>query len=142
MSEPADEQGSPAADGDAAAGVSATRRRLMLGVASASAVVTIRPAIASTTASVMNCQVPVPDPRLGTGKWIDAQGGVVDAGTPGAFRPPTRPLQAEQIRKAMQGANFPGASYDESRAYMAYIRKLQSGMSGFTCYQSLQMPRP
>lgn len=119
---------------------SPTRRRLMLGAASASAVVTIRPAIAGPMVSVAACQVPVPDPKLGTNKWIDPQGLVVDAGTPGAFRPPSRPLTGEQIKRAMQGANFPGADYQTSRAYLAYIRKLQSGMSGFTCYQSLQVP--
>lgn len=124
------------------AGFAPTRRRLMLGAAATSAVVTIRPALASTAGSVMNCEVPVPDPKFGAGKWIDRRGQVVDAGTPNAFRPPNRPLKAEQIRRAMQGANFPGADYEQSRAYMAYIRKLQNGMSGFTCYQSLQMPRP
>ncbi|TVV73016.1 hypothetical protein FOY91_13105 [Sphingomonas solaris] len=122
-------------------GAGATRRRLMLGAAAASTVVTIRPALAATVGSVMNCEVPVPDPRLGAGKWIDGRGQLVDAGTAGSFRPPNRPLKAEDIRKAMQGANFPGADYETSRAYMAYIRKLQNGMSGFTCYQSLQMPR-
>ena len=120
----------------------ATRRRLMMGAAAASAVVTIRPALANTAVSVMNCQIPIPDPRLGAGKWIDSRGSMVDAGTPGAFRPPSRPMTADQVKRAMQGANFPGADYDTSRAYMAYIRKLQNGMSGFTCYQSLQMPRP
>ena len=119
-----------------------TRRRLMMGAASASAVVTIRPALANTAASVMNCQIPIPDPRMGAGKWIDSRGGMVDAGTPGAFRPPNRPMTADQVKRAMQGANFPGYDYDTSRAYMAYVRKLQNGMAGFTCYQSLQMPRP
>ena len=127
---------------DAAAPGGATRRRLMMGAASASAVVTIRPALAGTMGSVSTCEVPVPDQRLGPGKWIDRNGLMVDANTAGAFRPPSRPLTGEQIKKAMQGANFPGADYETSRAYMAYIRKLQSGMSGFTCYQSLQMPRP
>lgn len=127
---------------DEASGARRTRRALMLGAAATSAVVTVRPALASAVGSVMNCQIPVPDPRLGRGKWIDKQGAMVDAGTPGAFRPPSRPLKAEDIKKAMAGANFPGADYDTSRAYMAYIRKMRSGMSGFTCYQSLQMPRP
>jgi hypothetical protein len=119
----------------------ATRRRLMLGAASASAVVTIRPALAGTMGSISTCEVQVPDQKLGRGKWIASNGAMVDAGTPGAFRGPYRPLTGEQIKKAMAGANFPGADYETSRAYMAYIRKLQNGMSGFTCYQSLQMPR-
>ncbi len=151
MSEDADQRGSadtgpaggadvPAASGDDQRRT--TRRRLMLGAAAASTVVTIRPALAQAAGSVMNCQIPIPDPRMGAGKWIDRQGGIVDAGTPGAFRPPSQPMTAEQVKRAMAGANFPGADYDASRAYMAYIRKLQNGMSGFTCYQSLQMPRP
>jgi hypothetical protein len=36
---------------------------------------------------------------------------------------------------------LPGTDYDTNRAYMSYIRKLQSGTSGFTCFASLQMPR-
>ncbi len=144
---------SDVSDGDAANGgneqarphadaPTAGRRRLLLGLAAASTVVTIRPALAQTAGSVMNCQIPIPDPRFGTGKWIDARGKVVDAGTAGAYRPPTGAVTAQQVKRAMQGANFPGADYESSRAYMAYIRKLQNGMSGFTCYQSLQMPRP
>ena len=144
MSEDSDDLGvsDAGAGDDTPRDFAATRRRLMLGAASASAVVTIRPALAATMASVSACQVPVPDPKLGAGKWIDSKGLMVDPATPGAFRPPSRALTAEQIQRAMQGGNFPGADYDTSRAYMAYIRKLQSGMSGFTCYQSLQMPRP
>jgi hypothetical protein len=30
---------------------------------------------------------------------------------------------------------------ESSQAYANYIRRLQAGMSGFTCYASLQMPR-
>lgn len=145
MSDDSDDQeaATPSASEDAPGAPrerASTRRGLMLGAASASAVVTIRPALAAPMMSIAACQVPVPDPKLGTKKWIDPQGLVVDAGTPGAFRPPSRPLTGEQIKRALQGANFPGADYQTSRAYLAYVRRLQSGMSGFTCYQSLQLP--
>jgi hypothetical protein len=38
------------------------RRALMLGAASAAAIVSIRPALAQTNASVMQCEIPVTDP--------------------------------------------------------------------------------
>ena len=41
----------------------------------------------------------------------------------------------------MNGRTLPGTSYDQSQAYVNYIRRLQAGQSGFTCYASLQMPR-
>ena len=45
------------------------------------------------------------------------------------------------MKQALRGRSLPGASYDQSKAYLNYIRRLQSGTSGFTCYASLQMPR-
>lgn len=125
------------ADGDAAP----TRRRLlMLGVA-ASTVVTIRPALAQTTGSVLNCEIPVPDPAR-AGQWIAADGTLVAPDTPGAFPPVSRPLPGEDVKAALNGGRrLPGTSYEQSQAYTNYIRRLQQGMSGFTCYASLQMPR-
>ena len=143
---PVDPIASPFADevaeGDAGDAAVPTRRRLMmLGAASASVVVTIRPALAQTTASVLTCEIPIPDSKL-AGKWIAADGSVVDPFTAGAFRPPVRPLKGEAVRTVLtRGGTLPGTSYDQSRAYVAYIRRLQNGMSGFTCYASLQMPR-
>ena len=91
----------------------------MLGAASASAVVTIRPALAATMTSIAACQVPVPDPKLGAGKWIDPEAASSMPGTPGAFRRRAAPLTGEQIKAAMQGANFPGARLSStSRAYI------------------------
>ena len=44
-----------------------SRRALMLGAVGASAIVSIRPALAQTAASVVTCAIPVPDPgRAGT----------------------------------------------------------------------------
>ena len=119
-----------------------TRRRLlMLGAVSASAVVTIRPALAQTTGSVLNCQIPVPDPASG-GNWIDPDGKLVPPNTPGAFMPLTRPLTGEEVKGAIRsGAPYSGQSYEASRAYTNYIRRLQHGNSGFTCFASLQAPR-
>ncbi|RYD56155.1 MAG: hypothetical protein EOP60_05420 [Sphingomonadales bacterium] len=112
----------------------------MLGAASASAIVSIRPALAQTSASVTHCEIPVPDPGR-AGSYIAADGKVVPAGTVGAFPPPGVSYKAEDVRRALNGGTLPGADYERSRAYTNYIRRLQSGTSGFTCFASLQMPR-
>ena len=122
-------------------GPRATRRRaLMLGAAGASAIVSIRPALAQTSASVMNCEIPVPDPGR-AGNYIAADGTLVPAGTPGAYPPPGTAFKAEDVKRALSGGTLPGTDYERSRAYTNYIRRLQSGTSGFTCFASLQMPR-
>lgn len=118
------------------------RRMLMLGAASVSAVVTIKPALASTAASVLDCDIPVPDPKKDSGKWIAPDGTLVDPRTPGSFAPPPRPIKGEDFKNAIRsGQTYPGARYDASKAYTNYIRRLQQGSSGFTCFASLQMPR-
>ncbi len=116
------------------------RRALMLGAAGATAIVSIRPALAQTSASVMACEIPVPDPGR-AGNFIAADGSLVPPNTPGAFPPPGAPFKGEDVRRALAGGNLPGADYERSRAYTNYIRRLQSGTSGFTCFASLQMPR-
>jgi hypothetical protein len=117
----------------------AGRRALMLGALGASTVLTIRPALAQTTGSVLNCQIPVPDPGR-AGQYVAADGSLVPAGTPGAFRGAARPFTGEEVKRALKGAPLPGASYTQSQAYLNYIRRLQAGQSGFTCFASLQMP--
>jgi hypothetical protein len=123
------------------AGPQATRRRaLMLGAVGASAIVSIRPALAQTSASVLNCEIPVPDPGR-AGSYIAADGKLVPAGTAGAYPPPGVAFKGEDVKKAMNGGLLPGTSSDQTRAYTNYIRRLQSGTAGFTCFASLQMPR-
>lgn len=127
--------------GDESEGPKATRRRaLMLGAAGASAVVSIRPALAQTSASVMNCEIPVPDAGR-AGNYIAPDGSLVPPGTAGAFPPPGVSFKAQDVRMALNGGTLPGTDYERSRAYTNYIRRLQSGTSGFTCFASLQMPR-
>lgn len=117
-----------------------SRRALMLGAASASAIVSIKPALAQTAGSVMNCEIPVPD--IGrAGNYVAADGSLVPAGTQGAFPPAGRPFKGEEVKQALNGSNLPGTTYEQSRAYTNYIRRLQRGTSGFTCFASLQMPR-
>ncbi|MBW4330363.1 hypothetical protein KY084_05685 [Stakelama sp. CBK3Z-3] len=116
------------------------RRALMLGAVGASAVVSIRPALAQTAASVSTCEIPVPDPAR-AGSYIAADGSLVPAGTPGAFAPPAAPFKGEDVKRAMHGGQLPGTDYESNQAYMQYIRRLQRGTSGFTCFASLQMPR-
>ena len=118
-----------AADGLAEGGV-ASRRQLLMGGAVA----------ASTIVSILNCTIPVPDQGR-AGKYIAPNGQVVPPGTPGAFPGTGRSYTGEQVKQALRGRPLPGTSYDQNQAYLNYIRRLQSGTSGFTCYASLQMPR-
>jgi hypothetical protein len=125
---------------DAGETVPSRRRMLALGAAGVSAALTIRPAFAQTAVSVMNCQIPVPGTH-GAGQYIDASGKLVPAGTKGAFPAAPRPFTGEEVKKAFRGQSLPGTTYDQSQAYLQYIRRLQAGQSGFTCYASIQMPR-
>jgi hypothetical protein len=132
------------ADGKAAganAFVPSRRTVLVMGAAAASTVVTIRPALAQTAGSVLNCEIPVPGPHAG-GSFIGPQGELVAPGTPGAAPPLGRPLRGEEVRSLLRSGTTPaGVDPQSAQAYANYIRRLQSGMSGFTCYASLQMPR-
>ncbi len=120
--------------------VPSRRRMLALGAVGVSAALTIRPAFAQTAVSVMNCQIPVPGPS-GAGQYIDPRGQLVPPGTQGAFPGSPRAFTGEEVKQAFQGRTLPGASYDQSQAYLQYIRRLQAGQSGFTCFASIQMPR-
>jgi hypothetical protein len=121
-------------------GPTTRRRALMLGAVTASAIVSVRPALAQSAASVMNCEIPVPGPH-GAGMNIDSYGKLVPRDTPGSFPAMGQKFTGEQVKAAMRGRSLPGTSYDQSQAYVNYIRRLQSGQSGFTCYASLQMSR-
>jgi hypothetical protein len=115
---------------------------LALGAAAASTVVTVRPALAQTAGSVLNCEIPVPAPQAGAGNFIAADGSLVAPGTPGAYPPLSRPLKGEEVKAMLNGGRAPaGVNSEAAQAYANYIRRLQAGMSGFTCYASLQMPR-
>jgi hypothetical protein len=121
-------------------GPTTRRRALMLGAVTASAVVSVRPALAQSAASVMNCEIPVPGPH-GTGMNIDSYGKLVPRDTPGSFPATGQKFTGEQLKSALRGRSLPGTTYDQSQAYVNYIRRLQSGQSGFTCFASLQMSR-
>lgn len=116
------------------------RRVLRLGAIGASAIVTIRPALARTAVSVMNCEIAVPDAGR-AGNAIASDGRVVAPGTQGAFPGSGRPFKGEDVKAALNGRSLPGTSPQQSDAYLNYIRRLQRGQSGFTCFASLQMPR-
>jgi hypothetical protein len=128
------------AQSDTGLGVAGRRGVLMLGAVAASAVVTIRPALASTAASVLNCKIPIPDPSH-AGQHIMADGQLVPADTKGSFAPAPRPVTGEEAKSMMNGASPAGFDPSARQAYVNYIRRLQHGTSGFTCYASLQMPR-
>jgi hypothetical protein len=136
-----DHPDSTAPDEGAGTGRSTSRRALMLGAAGASAVLSIRPALAQAAGSVLMCEIPVPDAGH-AGSYIAADGTLVPAGTKGAFAPPGRPLKGEDVKRALAGGGtLPGLSYDRSRAYLKYVSNLQRGTAGFTCFASLQMLR-
>ena len=116
------------------------RRALMLGAAGVATVVSVRPALAQTAGSVLNCEIPVPGPH-GTGMNIDATGKLVAPDTPGSFVATGQKFSGEEVKRALSGQTLPGTSYEQSQAYVNYIRRLQAGQSGFTCFASLQMPR-
>jgi hypothetical protein len=121
-------------------GVPTRRQLLMGGAAVASAIVSIRPALANTAASVLNCTIPVPD-KGRAGNFVAPNGQLVPAGTPGAYPGTGRSFTGEQVKQALRGGRLPGTGYEQNQAYLNYIRRLQRGTSGFTCYASLQMPR-
>jgi hypothetical protein len=116
------------------------RNMLKLGAVGAAAVVTVRPALAQTAGSILNCEIPVPDAARAS-QYVAADGTLVDPLTPGSFPAAYRPFKGEDVKNALRGGTLPGTGYDQSQAYLNYIRKLQAGQSGFTCYASLQMPR-
>ena len=122
-------------------GPAPTRRVVLaLGAAAASTVVTIKPALAQTAGSVLNCEIPVPAPQA-AGSYIAQDGSLVPAGTEGAVPPLPRPLTGEEAKQLLNGSTPAGVDAEAAQAYANYIRRLQAGMSGFTCYASLQMPR-
>ncbi len=123
----------------AAEGIADRRQLLRLGGLGVAAVVTIRPAIAQAATSVLTCQIPVPDAGR-AGSYIAADGNVVPAGTAGAFPGSATPLKGEDVKAALGGRSIPGTDPAQSQAWTNYIRRLQHGQSGFTCYASLQMP--
>ncbi|USI74109.1 hypothetical protein [Sphingomonas morindae] len=116
------------------------RQLLMLGAAAASSVVTIRPALASTAASVSHCTIPLPDPPRAD-HYIAQDGTLVARGTAGAVPPAPRPVTGAEAKAMLNGLSPPGFDPRSRQAYVNYIRRLQQGTSGFTCYASLQMPR-
>lgn len=117
------------------------RTMLVLGAAAATTVVTVRPALAQTAGSVMNCEIPVPGPQAG-GQYIAADGSLVAPGTAGAVPPLARPLRGEEVKALLRTGTTPaGTDPTSAQAYANYIRRLQAGMSGFTCYASLQQSR-
>src|SRR6187549_2728218 len=91
---------------------------LALGAAAASTVITVRPALAQTAGSVLNCEIPVPAPEAGAGNFIAADGSLVPAGTAGAYPPLARPLKGEEVRAMLNGGRPPaGVDSEAAQAY-------------------------
>ena len=97
-----------------------TRRVVLaLGAVAASTVVTIRPALAQTAGSVLNCEIPVPAPNA-AGNFIATDGSLVPAGTQGAFPPASRPLKGEEVRQLLNNGLTPAGM--DSQAAQAYAQ--------------------
>lgn len=133
MKQPEDTEGTP----ESALANPTRRRALMMGAVGAATVVSVRPALAQAAGSVLNCEIPMPH----AGQNIDMHGQLVASDTPGSFPVMGQTYTGEQVKAALGGRSLPGTSYDQSQAYIRYIRRLQHGQSGFTCFASLQMPR-
>src|SRR3546814_1791414 len=98
---------------------------LALGAVGVSAALTIRPAFAQTAVSVMNCEIPVPG-ATAAGQYIDRAGKLVPPGTKGAFPGAARAFTGEEVKRAFRGQTLPGTTYNQSQAYLQYIRRLQA----------------
>ena len=90
-------------------GPTTRRRALMLGAVTASAIVSVRPALAQAAGSVLNCDIPVPGPH-GSGRNIDAYGKLVARDTPGSFPATGQKFTGEQVKAALRGRSLPGTS--------------------------------
>ena len=116
----------------------ASRRAVLrLGAVAVPAVVTLKPAFAAST-SVMNCQIPMD-------KWVDAYGNVQAAGTKDSFAPPSRPYLGEEIRTmsrpSISTADGKSLTQEAFNAHVEYIKKMQRGTPGFTCFASIAARR-
>ena len=116
----------------------ASRRAVLrLGAVAIPAVVTLKPAFAAAT-SVMNCEIPLD-------KWVDAYGNVTTAGAPDSFAPPSRPYLGEEIRTmsppSIGTADGQPLTQQAFNAHVEYIKKMQRGTPGFTCFASIAARR-
>jgi hypothetical protein len=83
-----------------------------------------------------------PDPEPAGRRQLHAPNGTV---VPAAPKAPSAAAAADYRRGGQAAAarrpDPGGRRQSAAQAYANYIRRLQAGMSGFTCYASLQMPR-
>lgn len=119
-------------------GGSASRRTILrLGAVAVPAVVTLKPAFAANT-SIMNCEIPVD-------KWVDPYGQVQPAASQGAYAPPSRPYLGEEIstmsRPNITTTDGQPLSPEAFNAHVEYIKKMQRGTPGFTCFASIAARR-
>ena len=105
------------------AGSASRRAVLRLGAIAIPAVVTLKPAFAAAT-SVMNCEIPLD-------RWVDAYGNVQAAGTENAFA--SMPSISTTDGQSLSPQAF--------NAHVEYIKKLQRGSPGFTCFASIAARR-
>jgi hypothetical protein len=119
------------------AGSASRRAVLRLGAVAIPAVVTLKPAFAAAP-SVMNCEIPVD-------KWVDAYGNPTTAGAEDAFAPPSRPYLGDEVRSmsppSISLADGNPMSQQAFNAHVEYIKNMQRGTPGFTCFASIAARR-
>jgi hypothetical protein len=124
---------------DAAKGVATRRGLLRIGAVAVPALVTMKPAFANQV-SVLNCQIPVPNSANST-KWIKNDGTLVASGTSNSFPGPSRNYTGQEIltnqRPSITMKNGQQLTQSAFNAHVEYIKKLQRGTQGFTCFASV-----
>jgi len=102
------------------------RKMLMMGAVGMTAVATVRPAMAQSAGSVLNCTITVPaQDEVGYETVIDPiTNGPIQQETTTTL--PGATYSGEQIRRGYVPSH-----------HMRYIRSLKRGQSGFTCFASI-----
>lgn len=119
------------------------RAILRLGAVAAPAMLMVKPAMAQTAASVLACEIPLTVPVNKDGKPVDPttirerdiQRGKV-------FMPPSSGKYfGQEIRDYYNNGSVPNPNPDAFKAHLKYIKNLQMGDQGYTCFVSIQQTR-
>lgn len=108
------------------AGIVTRRRALMMGAVTASAVISIKPALAQSAGSALNCSITVPT------RSETRSRSVID--------PVSQQVVSEEYSVSLPGGTYSGEQVRKGYVptdHMNYIRGLKRGQSGFTCFASI-----
>ena len=102
------------------------RRALVMGAVTASAVVSVKPALAQSAGSALNCSITVPT------RTETRSRSVID--------PVTKEVVSEEYSVSLPGGTYSGERIRRGQVpsdHLNYIRGLRRGQSGFTCFASI-----